>query len=72
MGFFRFVLIISYGHTNATLMLQMGIPAKVASERLGHANISITLDTYTHAVKELNKEAAEKLEDIFVPLKEAR
>ena len=59
-------------HTNATLMLQMGVPAKVASERLGHANISITLDTYTHAVKELNKEAAEKLEDIFVPLREAR
>ena len=59
-------------HTNATLMLQMGVPAKVASERLGHANISITLDTYTHAVKELNQEAAEKLEDIFVPLREAR
>lgn len=59
-------------HTNATLMLQMGVPAKVASERLGHANISITLDTYTHAVRELNQEAAEKLEDIFVPLREAR
>ncbi len=59
-------------HTNATLMLQMGIPAKVASERLGHANISITLDTYTHAVKELNQEAAEKLDNIFIPLKEAK
>ena len=59
-------------HTNATLMLQMGVPAKVASERLGHANISITLDTYTHVVKELNQEAAEKLEDIFAPLKEAK
>lgn len=59
-------------HTNATLMLQMGVPAKVASERLGHASISITLDTYTHVVQELNQEAAEKLEDIFVPLKEAK
>ena len=72
MGFIRFVLIISYGHTNVTFMLQMGVPAKVASERLGHANIAITLDTYTHAVKELNQEAAEKLEDIFVPLREAK
>lgn len=50
----------------------MGVLAKVASERLGHANIAITLDTYTHAVKELNQEAAEKLEDIFVPLREAK
>src|SRR5664280_1431220 len=33
-------------HTHATLALQAGIHPKVVSERLGHATISITLDTY--------------------------
>jgi len=30
--------------------LQAGVHPKVVSERLGHANISITLDTYSHAI----------------------
>jgi integrase len=34
---------------------------KVVSERLGHANISITLDTYSHAIPALEEEAAEKI-----------
>lgn len=60
-------------HTNATLMLQAGVSAKVASERLGHANISITMDIYTHVTQELQQEAAEKLEDtIFRPLRRAQ
>ena len=37
-------------HTHATLALQAGIHPKVVSERLGHANVSITLDTYSHAI----------------------
>ena len=37
-------------HTHATLALQAGIHPKVVSERLGHASISITLDTYSHAI----------------------
>ena len=31
---------------------------KVVSERLGHATVSITLDTYSHAIPALQKEAA--------------
>ena len=31
-------------------MLQAGVHPKVVSERLGHASISITLDTYSHAI----------------------
>ena len=45
-------------HTHATLALQAGIHPKVVSERLGHATISITLDTYSHAVPAMQEEAA--------------
>ena len=37
-------------HTHATLALETGIHPKVVSERLGHATVSITLDTYSHAI----------------------
>lgn len=49
-------------HTNATLMLKHNIPAKVASERLGHSNIGITLDLYSHVMKEMQEDAANKLD----------
>lgn len=50
-------------HTNATLMLKHNIPAKVASERLGHSNIGITLDLYSHVMKEMQEDAARKLDN---------
>jgi site-specific recombinase XerD len=45
-------------HTHATLALQAGVHAKVISERLGHASIAITLDTYSHAIPALQEDAA--------------
>ena len=45
-------------HTHATLALQAGVHPKVVQERLGHANIAITLDTYSHAVPALEEQAA--------------
>jgi integrase len=45
-------------HTWATLALQAGIHPKIVSERLGHANISITLDIYSHVAPSLHAEAA--------------
>ncbi len=51
-------------HTHATLGLAAGLPAKVVQERLGHASIRITLDTYTHVVPELKAEAAERLAEL--------
>jgi integrase len=45
-------------HTHATLALQAGINPKVVSERLGHATVSITLDTYSHAIPAMQEEAA--------------
>ena len=52
-------------HANATLMLASGVPAKVASKRLGHSKISTTLDIYTDVLKEVEVNVAEKLENIL-------
>jgi len=51
-------------HTHATLALQAGIRPKVVSERLGHATISITLDTYSHAIPAMQEEAAMLIADL--------
>jgi len=48
-------------HTMATLMLAAGVHPKIVSERLGHASIRITLDTYSHVLPGLQEEAAESL-----------
>lgn len=53
---------VSLGHTNASLMLQYNVPAKVASQRLGHSSIGITLDLYSHVIGDLQTEAAQKLD----------
>ena len=45
-------------HTHATLLLKEGTHAKIVSERLGHANIAITLDTYSHVLPDMQREAA--------------
>jgi len=45
-------------HTAATLLLGQGVHPKVVSEMLGHTNISITLDLYSHATPTMQREAA--------------
>ena len=45
-------------HSYATAALAVGVPAKVVSERLGHANIAITMDTYSHVLPGLDEQAA--------------
>lgn len=47
-------------HTHATLMLQAGVPIKVVSERLGHASIQLTVDTYMHVLPAMDAEAVER------------
>ena len=53
-------------HTHATLALQAGIHPKVVSERLGHATVSITLDTYSHAIPAMQEEAAVKIAELVL------
>jgi integrase len=52
-------------HTFATLALQGGVNPKVVSEILGHANIGITLDTYSHAIPAMQEQAATLVADLI-------
>lgn len=47
-------------HTHATMLLIAGVNIKVVQERLGHSNIGITLDVYSHITKELEEASIDK------------
>ena len=49
-------------HTAATLLLAQGVHPKVVQERLGHASISLTMDTYSHVIEGMQQEAAARLD----------
>ena len=44
------------------MLLRQGVHPKVVQERLGHANVSITLDIYSHCTANMQQEAAEKID----------
>jgi integrase len=52
-------------HTFATLMFKQDAKPKVVQEMLGHASIKTTLDTYTHVIPGMQKEAVERLGELF-------
>ncbi len=52
-------------HSCATLLLSAGENPKVVAERLGHASIVLTLDTYAHVLPSMQQAATEKLERIL-------
>jgi integrase len=49
-------------HTCATLLLSKGFHPKIVQELLGHATVSITLDTYSHVLPNMQGEAASAME----------
>lgn len=49
-------------HSCASLLLAQGVPARVVMETLGHSQISLTLNTYTHVAAELMREAADAMD----------
>lgn len=53
-------------HFNATIMLKYGVPDKVASERLGHSQVQTTREIYQHVLPNMDHQAAEIIEGIFV------
>lgn len=54
-----------FRHTHATWLLSEGVNVKIVSERLGHSNIRITLDTYAHCIASMQHQAADTLNKIF-------
>jgi integrase len=55
-------------HTCASLLLAQGVHPRVVMETLGHSQISLTLDTYSHVLPALGAEAATKM-DLLVGVK---
>ncbi|MDQ4000491.1 MAG: site-specific integrase, partial [Actinomycetota bacterium] len=52
-------------HTCATLLLSEGVNVKVVSEMLGHASITITLNTYSHVLPDMQDSAADAMEAVL-------
>ncbi len=53
-------------HSHVTLLINAKVPIKVISERVGHSNVNTTLNIYSHTLKEMDKEASDKIsESIF-------
>lgn len=60
---FRGIRLHDARHTHASLMLKQGIHPKIVQERLGHASIGITLDTYSHVAPGLQAAAALRFDE---------
>ncbi|KKB35079.1 site-specific integrase [Bacillus thermotolerans] len=52
-------------HTHATILIQQNINVKLISERLGHADIETTLNTYSHVLPDMQKSVSDKLDKII-------
>lgn len=55
-------------HSCATLLLIAEENPKVVSERLGHSNIALTLDTYSHVLPTMQREASRSLRNCSINL----
>jgi integrase len=52
-------------HSCASLLLAQRVPARVVMETLGHSRISVTLDTYTHVMPALQRDAADAIDRVL-------
>jgi integrase len=52
-------------HSCATLLLVQGVSPRVVMEILGHSQISLTMNTYTHVIPELRRKAADRMDDLL-------
>lgn len=59
----RRISVHGFRHTHATLLLEAGLNIKDVQERLGHKNVQITLDTYSHVTQQKKQKTAEKFAD---------
>lgn len=68
----RFIRLHDLRHTSATLLINQGVHAKIISERLGHSDIRVTMNTYGHALQKADQEAANKLDNLFTKTTKAK
>jgi integrase len=54
-------------HTAASLLMAQGVPARVVMEIMGHSQVSITLNTYSHADTTLTQVAADRMGEALWP-----
>jgi integrase len=52
-------------HACASLLLSHGVPARVVMETLGHSQISLTLNTYSHVIPALGRDAAARMDAVL-------
>jgi integrase len=52
-------------HSEASLLLSLGVHAKIVQELLGHSQIGLTLDTYSHVLPSLQEEAVNRLNTLL-------
>jgi integrase len=52
-------------HTAASLLLAQGVEPRVIMETLGHSQISLTLNTYSHVMPQMQRVAADRMDDLF-------
>ena len=52
-------------HSCASLMLAKGIDARTIMETLGHSQISTTMNTYSHVIPDLQRQAADRMDELF-------
>jgi integrase len=52
-------------HSCATLLLVQGVSPRVVMEVLGHSEIALTMNAYSHVVPELQRDAADRMQAIL-------
>ena len=52
-------------HSCASLLLAQGVHARIVMETLGHSQIALTMNTYSHVMPELQREAADKMGELL-------
>jgi len=62
------VPVIRLRRTHGTLLIKEGVPVKVVSERLGHANIAFTIETYQHVLPGMQADAARTYQRLTAPV----
>ena len=55
-------------HSAATLLLAQGVHPRVVMDLLGHSSISVTLDTYSHVIPDMQRESASQMDAVLNPV----